>query len=223
MNIAIIPARKNSRRIKNKNIINFLGKPIIYYSLKVAKNSKIFDKIIVTTNCKKIKKLSYSYGADLVIDRKEKLSQNNIGIIDVIKDTIKVLLNDNIKPNYVCCIFPASPNIDVRNIKKGFLRIKRKKKGFVFAAGETYQKFNDSFFFNKKNLMKVKESNILKKYLIKKLFIDAGQFYWAKKTTWLNSKSTFTKDSEICLIKNKQYVDINTYDDLEYARYLASL
>ena len=78
MNIAIIPARKNSRRIKNKNIIKFCGKPIIYYSLKAAKKSKLFDKIIVTTDCKKINKLSYYYGADLVINRKEKLAKNNI-------------------------------------------------------------------------------------------------------------------------------------------------
>jgi len=75
LNIAIIPARKNSRRIKNKNIINFCGKPIISYSLAVAKKSKLFDKIIVSTNCKKIKKLSYYYGADLVIDIKENLSK----------------------------------------------------------------------------------------------------------------------------------------------------
>ena len=127
MNIAIIPARKNSRRIKNKNIINFCGKPIIYYSLKAAKKSKLFDKIIVTTDCKKIKKLSYYYGADLVINRKEKLAKNNIGIIDVIKDSIKILANDNINPDYVCCIFPASPNIDIQNLKKSFLKIKKKK------------------------------------------------------------------------------------------------
>ena len=221
MNIAIIPARKNSRRIKNKNIINFCGHPIISYSLKLAKKSKLFDKIIVTTNCKKIKKFSYYYGADLVIDRKEKLSKNNIGIVEVIKDAIKISVSRNINPHYVCCIFPASPNIDIRNLKKGLLKIKRKKKGFVFAAGETYQNFNDSFFLSNKTLTKVKEINILKKYISKKLYIDAGQFYWAQKATWLKSNNTFTKESDVCLIKNKKYVDINTYNDLEYAKYLA--
>jgi pseudaminic acid cytidylyltransferase len=220
LNIAIIPARKNSRRIKNKNIINFCGKPIIYYSLKAAKKSKLFDKIIVTTDCKKIKKLSYYYGADLVINRKEKLAKNNIGIINVIKDSIKILANDNINPDYVCCIFPASPNINIHNLKKSFLKIKKNKNGFVFAAGETFQKFTDSFFFDKKTLIKVKELNVLKKYLSKKLYIDAGQFYWAKKLTWLNSKTTFQKNSSIELIKNRKYVDINTHDDLKYAEYL---
>lgn len=223
MNIAIIPARKNSRRIKNKNIVDFLGKPIIYYSIKVAKKSRLFDKIIVTTNCKKIKKLSYYYGADLVIDRKENLSKNNIGIVDVIKDSILILANNNINPDYVCCIFPASPNINIQHLKKSFLKVKRKKNGFVFAAGETYQNFADCFFFERKTLIKVKKLNIFKKYLNKKLYIDAGQFYWAKKITWLNASNTFTKESDICILKNKRYVDINTYDDLNYAKYLANL
>ena len=44
--IAIIPARGGSKRIKNKNLINFFGKPIIHYSLELALNSKIFDKVL---------------------------------------------------------------------------------------------------------------------------------------------------------------------------------
>ena len=45
MKIAIIPARRGSKRIKNKNIKNFCGKPIISYSIETALNTKIFDKI----------------------------------------------------------------------------------------------------------------------------------------------------------------------------------
>ena len=53
--LAIIPARGNSKRIKNKNIINFLGKPIIFYSLDLIKEAKIFDKVHVSTDSKKIR------------------------------------------------------------------------------------------------------------------------------------------------------------------------
>ena len=54
MNLAIIPARIGSKRIKNKNIKNFFCKPLIYYSIKAAIKSNIFDKIIVSTDSKKI-------------------------------------------------------------------------------------------------------------------------------------------------------------------------
>ena len=75
MNIAIIPARKNSQRIKNKNIKIFFGKPVIYYSIKEAIRSKLFDKIVVTTDSDKIKKFVLKNGADIVIDRKKDLSR----------------------------------------------------------------------------------------------------------------------------------------------------
>ena len=57
MNLAIIPARSGSKRIKNKNIINFHGKPIIFYSINTAIKSKLFDKIIVSTDSTKISKI----------------------------------------------------------------------------------------------------------------------------------------------------------------------
>ncbi len=52
-NIAIITARKGSKRIKNKNLKQFFGKPIIYYSIKSLQKSKIFDRIYLSTNCEK--------------------------------------------------------------------------------------------------------------------------------------------------------------------------
>ena len=63
--ICIIPARGGSKRIKNKNIKNFFGKPLIYYSIKAAIKSNIFDKIIVSTDSKKIASIVKKYGAEV--------------------------------------------------------------------------------------------------------------------------------------------------------------
>ena len=76
MNIAIIPARAGSKRIKNKNIKLFRGKPIIYYSINAAKKSKIFQKIIVSTDSEKIKKISEKYGAEVPFLRPKYLSDD---------------------------------------------------------------------------------------------------------------------------------------------------
>ena len=56
--LAVIPARKGSRRIKNKNIKTIDGKPIIYYAIKILKKSKLFSKIIVSTDDTKIAKIA---------------------------------------------------------------------------------------------------------------------------------------------------------------------
>lgn len=67
MNVAIIPARKGSKRIKNKNTKKFRGKPIIAYSIELALKAKIFDQIIVSTDCEKIADISKFYGASVIL------------------------------------------------------------------------------------------------------------------------------------------------------------
>ena len=76
MNIAIIPARKNSQRIKNKNIKIFNGKPIIFWSIKTALKSKLFKDIFVSTDSKKIAKYAIKYGVKVLYPRPSKLSDN---------------------------------------------------------------------------------------------------------------------------------------------------
>jgi N-acylneuraminate cytidylyltransferase len=63
--IAIIPARGGSKRIPKKNIKDFFGKPLIAYSIEVAIASKLFDKIIVTTDDDEIAEIARSYGAEV--------------------------------------------------------------------------------------------------------------------------------------------------------------
>ena len=79
MNIAIIPARGGSKRIPRKNIKSFCGKPIISYSIKAAQESKLFDRIIVSTE-----DLNYSF----LIKTFGRLSENQKSkIIQILKNT----------------------------------------------------------------------------------------------------------------------------------------
>ena len=91
MKIALITARANSIRIKNKNIKSFYGKPIIAYPIKVALKSKIFDKVIVSTDSQAIANISLKYGAYSIL-RPRTLSQNNVGTLEVIQHTIRRIL-----------------------------------------------------------------------------------------------------------------------------------
>ena len=63
MNIAIIPARAGSKRIKNKNLKEFYGKPIIAWSIEEAIKSKCFDEVVVSTDSPSIAEVAIKYGA----------------------------------------------------------------------------------------------------------------------------------------------------------------
>lgn len=149
MKIAVIPARKNSKRIKNKNIKSFFGKPIISYAIKCAIKSKLFDKIIVSTDSVKIAKISKKFGAIAPFLRPKKLSSDTAFTIDVIKHTLNWLYNKNIKPDYVCCIYPTTPLLKPQDLKKSYSIIKQNKFDFIVSSAKYSHPIERSFEIKK--------------------------------------------------------------------------
>ena len=103
--IAIIPARKGSKRLKNKNIFLLNKSPLIEYTIMAAKKSNFIDKIIVSTDSKKFLSIANKNGIKVNKLRPKKLSEDNTPTIDVIKYETKKL-----KKNYFILVLqPTSP------------------------------------------------------------------------------------------------------------------
>ena len=144
INIAVIPARSGSKRIKNKNIRSFKGKPMIYWPINAAKKSKIFDKIIVYTDSEKIKKYALKFGAEVPHSRDRRISDSHTGIDEVMKNIIEKIHLKNL--GTVCCIFAATPFIKSKTLIKAFkLLQKNKHLDYVFSAKKLIAKFLDLF------------------------------------------------------------------------------
>ena len=86
--VAIITARGGSKRIPRKNIKNFLGKPIIAYSIEAALESKIFDSVMVSTDDHEIAEIAKKYGAEIPFFRSPENSDDYSGTVDVIIEVI---------------------------------------------------------------------------------------------------------------------------------------
>lgn len=69
--VAVIPARGGSKRIPEKNIIEFMGKPLIAWTIEAALMAGIFQRIIVSTDDEKIAAVATEYGLDVPFLRKE--------------------------------------------------------------------------------------------------------------------------------------------------------
>tara|TARA_Y100001958_G_C21146509_1_gene483753 strand:- start:178 stop:885 length:708 start_codon:yes stop_codon:yes gene_type:complete len=212
--VAIITARKGSKRIKNKNLKLFFGKPIIYYSIKILKKSNIFDRIIVSTNSDLIEKISIKFGADTVIRRPDYISSNKVGTISVINHSIKSLSKLKIYPKLICCMYPVAPITKFKNLILVYNWIKKMRKfnGFIYPS---------TILLKKKNQTKIKFSynKLIQAYKINKkdgiindVLLDAGQFWFAKTLTWKKSKTIYTKKSHTFLIDEK-ISDINSMSD----------
>lgn len=214
MIIAIIPARSGSKRIKKKNIKLFYKKPIISYPIIALKKSKIFDKIIVSSDSEFVGKIAKKNGVDFY-KRSKKLSGDKVPTRDVILDVINWLKKKLITPTFVCCIYPTTPLITALDLKKTYKLIKSQKKGYIFSAIKNSYPIQRTFFFdNIKGIRMINEKNYFKRSQeFQETFHDAGQFYWAHSQTWEKQKIIFTKNSKIYLLPLNKAHDIDTYDD----------
>ena len=225
MNIAIITARSGSKRIPKKNIKKFCGKPIIYWAIKAVKKSKIFDKIIVSTDSKKIAKIVKKYNIDVPFIRPKKFSGDYVGTNKVMVHAIKWLIKNNCKPNYVCCIYPTAAFIRPTDILKGYRIIKKNKNSFIFSGSSFVSSVTRSFYRNSKRKLKMLFSKDYYKRSqdLKEIYFDAGQFYWGSKNSWLTFNSLLNNSSDIVYIPKWRAIDIDTKEDWKKAEKFAKL
>ena len=110
MNICIIPARGGSVRIPRKNIRLFHGKPIIAYSIETARESRLFDEIIVSTDHPDIVAVAKGYGAKVHM-RPARLCEGHIGTQEVTRAALLWWLTCHPEsiPEQVCCIYATAP------------------------------------------------------------------------------------------------------------------
>ena len=143
MNIAIIPARGGSSRISQKNIKDFCGKPILAYAISAAKNARIFDKIIVSTDSAEIQAIAVDLGADSPHLR-EKYSDDFATTIEVLAYEAERLGLQ--KSDSICCIYPCSPLLQSEFLKKGFEKFLQNQNSYIFSACEYNSNPLRSFF-----------------------------------------------------------------------------
>lgn len=217
--ICIIAARSGSKRIKNKNIVKVLGKPMIAYPITIAKNSNLFKKIYVSTDSIRIKKISEKYGAEVISLRKKKFANDKVGIQDVLIEFIKS--NRLLKENFFVFIYATAILINKDMIKKAILKFK--KSGCNYLLG--IQKFKSSpmrALKIKKNLIKFANEKNSKKNNqdFEKLYHDAGTFFIFKTKTIMKSPKKLPRNTSYYLHKKFEVCDIDDVEDLNLAKIL---
>ena len=152
--LAIIPCRSGSKGIKNKNIISVFGKPLIYYSIIFAQQCKFIDKIIVSTDSKKYKKIVEKYGLNVPFIRPKNISRDFSLDIDVFKHALKWLKeNKSYVPDLVIHLRPTNPIRKIKTLKKAIDIINKKKKIESVRSISPLNKSAYKIWFMKKNSM----------------------------------------------------------------------
>ncbi len=114
--LAVIPARSGSKGLKDKNIKDLCGKPMMVYSIEAALKSGIFDTIHVSTDSEKYKNIALDYGADVPFLREETLSTDFANSWDVVRFVVSEYEKRGKNFDIIVLLQPTSPLRTAENI-----------------------------------------------------------------------------------------------------------
>ena len=215
--ICLIPARGGSKRIKNKNIIKFFGKPLLERVIENAKKSKLFENIYVSTDSVLIKRLATKCGAIVPYIRSKKLSNDRAIIKSVIDDFInKVILNKKKQKINIFVLYPTSIFVDKKLIIKCSKMLKKTE--YVTTVKKFPHPIQRALKYNKKKL----EPLDLKKKLMRtqdlpEYYYPSGQIDCFKLDAWLKKKIFHRMNAKFIILEDIKSIDIDTPDDLKLA------
>ena len=158
--ICLICARGGSKGVPNKNIRIIHKKPLIAHTIEKAVNSKIFSHVIVSTEDKKIVKISEKYGAEIPFIRPKKLSGDTTPIGDVFVHAIKKLETLDYQFDTFVNLDCTVPFIDKKDIIGSIDLLRRRKCDAVYGV---YEQHLNPYF----NMMELNSKGFLR--LTKKL------------------------------------------------------
>lgn len=217
-NIAIIPARGGSKRIPKKNKKDFLGKPIIAYSIEAAKQSNLFEEIMVSTDDEDIAKIAKEYGAKVPFLRSAKNADDFSVLADVIDEVITKYLEQGRLFKNICCILPTAPFITPTIINKGYVELIDNNFDCVFPVLPFSFPIQRSLKFTDNKVEMVWEEYLsTRSQDIEPRYHDSGQFYWINTEVFSKKKKLFTSNSGGIIISELQAQDIDTETDWKLA------
>jgi len=216
-NLAIIPARGGSKRIPRKNIKEFLGKPIIAYSIEAALKSDLFDEVMVSTDDREIAVIAQSYGASVPFLRSSSNADDHATTAEVVAEVLERYDKEGKNFENACCIYPCSPLLQKQTLQKAY---KTLQKGFetVFPIV--------SFAYPVQRALKTKdekvfwsnpENALVRSQDLETCYHDSGQFYWLKVSSFRKEGKLIAENSGFVALSDMEAQDIDTETDWKLA------
>ncbi len=218
-NIAIITARGGSKRIPRKNIKDFLGKPIIAYSIQTALASGLFDEVMVSTDDSEIAAVAEEYGASVPFLRSLRNADDYSGTADVLLEVLQRLNEIGKTYHYACCIYPTAPFINTGTLQKGYSLLAEAKYDTVFPVCAFSYPVLRSLIMDEdgKVAMQWPENMNKRSQDLPPCYHDAGQFYWINVAAFLAKQQLFTDNTGAVILNELQVQDIDNETDWKIA------
>ena len=216
----LIPAKKNSRGIKNKNLIKINGKSLVERTLKECFFSKITDLIYVSSDSENILNIAKKYNA-IPIKRPKKFCSNNASANSVVLHFISVLPENLINLNpWLFYLQPTSPLRKKKHLIEACKLLKKNKT--VISVYETESNLFKGLYKKGKYLFPLVKENFLteNRQKLKKTFYPNGAIYIFRIKDFLKKKKISTFKSIPYIMNHKDSLDIDSVSNLKILKEL---
>ena len=216
--IGIIPARSGSKGLKDKNIKELCGKPLIAYTIEAAKQSGVFDCIMVSTDSEKYARIAREHGASVPFLRSSENSSDKSGSWDVVRE---VLANLNEKFDIVVLLQPTSPLRTSQHIKEAVDLFFEKDADTVCSVCETpHPMFWCNTLDNNLSMKDfIKKEHQKRRQELPKLYTLNGAIYICK-TKYIDNLDFYSNKSFAYIMDKKSSIDIDEELDFRYAEFI---
>lgn len=217
--LAIIPARKGSKGIINKNIVDLKGMPLISYTINSAKKSKYIDNTVVSTDGEEIASIAEKYGANIPFYRPENLSLDNSNVITAVNFTVSKFKEKGVNYDIIILLQPTSPFRNEIHIDEALEMLIEKNLPSILSVCEVEKNPTLIRELEKDNkITPLVKSDLSLRQEMNKYYILNGAIYINYTEDIENGK--FFKDNEYGYVMDKYHsLDIDDILDLKTAEF----
>ena len=221
--VCVIPARGSSKGIPSKNLVDLGGKPLLHWTIEAARQSGVIDRILVSTESAAIAESARSAGAEVPYMRPSDLSQDHVHSVHVIFDLVNWLdTHEGIRPANVMMLLPTSPFRTPDDLRKAVALFRDRQAPAVISIFDTSKYMTNLRYLEDDVIVPVDRSEDVnaQRQGLTRLFAVNGSIYIAD-TEALFRAGSFHMDGAIGYAMHPiNSIDINTREDLAYARFL---
>lgn len=217
--LAVIPARGGSKGIKNKNIIDVCGIPLIGYTIKSAKESKYIDYVYVSTDSEKIREVALKYGAFVPFLRDKALATDTAKTIDAILYTLEKFKENNEIYDYLVLLQPTSPLRTAEDIDRAIEELSKSDYNSLASISEVKDNPVLIRTINKdQSLNKLLNKNsTIRRQDFEKYYRINGAIY-INEISEINADTSFNDNALGYIMPVERSIDIDNFEDLETVR-----
>ena len=220
MSVCVIPARGGSKRIPRKNVRPFLGLPMIAWSIRVAQQSGLFDRIVISTDDSEISDIAQAHGAEVPFQRDAALADDHAPTVPVIADACARLGLDPAEP--ICCLYATAPFVEAGDLSAGLAALDQPDTTYALAVTTFPFPIQRALRRDRTGAVSMFDPSEMqtRSQDLEEAWHDAGQFYWARATTWTALRGVFEPGAVGIAIPRHRVQDIDTEEDWHRASIL---